>query len=162
MLFYTGLLIASLLVALIAHWVYRTIRYNASSVYSTVIPGVSEGPTSHVKAHVTPVTTGGSAAPWGWTNHETPANAAKTHAALPTEKPHWDWSGNKSEINEHHPHHGPDAYSAKSNQVDTRKASAGWPHREDKLEFAGKSYKVTRKVTPRTPDTAGADKPWGW
>lgn len=162
MLFYTGLLIASLLVALIVRWVYCSSKYNASSVYSTVISGVAEGPTSHVKAHATPVTTGGSASPWGWKNHETPANAAKMYAALPTEKLHWDWSGNKNEIHEHHPHHGPHGYSAKSNRADTQKVSAGWPHREDKFEFAGKAYKVTRKVTPRTTDTAGADKPWGW
>ena len=162
MFFYTFLLIASLLVALVIFWIYRTIAYNAGSVYKTVLSGTEIGSASQLKAEAAPVITDESPTPWGRKSHETPQNAAKTYAALPTEKPHWDWSGSQNEIHEHHPHHGSHEGYAASKQAKTRKLGDGWPHREEKLEFGGKAYKVTRKVTPSTSDTSIASKPWGW
>jgi len=162
MLFYTALLIASLVAALVILWVYRTIQYNAGSVYKTVIPDSELAHINHSKSKTAPAASGGSASPWGWNGHETPANAAKTHAALPTEKPQWDWSGNRNEISETHPHHGSHDSYAVPNRDKTLKAGAGWPHREEKQEFAGKAYKVTRKAPKRTSGTAAASKPWGW
>ena len=160
MFFYTALLIASLVAALVILWVYRTIQYNAGSVYKTVIPVTEIGSTSQLKAKTAPVTSSGSSSPWGWNGHETPANAAKTHAALPTEKPQWEWSGSRNEINDRESHNGP--YDNLSKPAITRKAGAGWPHREEKQEFAGKAYKVTRKVPERTSGTNTTSKPWGW
>jgi len=160
MFFYTALLIASLLAALVILWVYRTIRYSAGSVYKTVIPETRIGSTSQLKSRAAPITSGGSQSPWGWKGHETPANAAKTHAALPTEKPHWDWSGSQNEVHDQQSQNGP--FDNLSKPATTRKAGAGWPHREEKLEFAGKAYKVTREAPSETSDTGTADKPWGW
>ena len=162
MFFYTALLIASLLAALVILWVHRTIKYNAGSVYKTVIPENSIDSTSHLNSKAEPITSGASESPWGWKGHATPANAAKTHAALPTEKPHWDWSGSRNEVNDQQPHNGP--YDNLSKPAITRKAGAGWPQREEKQEFAGKAYKVTRKVPSKTSDadTGTLDKPWGW
>ncbi len=160
MFFYTALFIASLAAALAVLWVYRTVRYNAGSVYKTVISGAKASSTSHLKSSAAPITSGGSAAPWGWKGHETPANSAKTHAALPTEKPHWDWSGSRNEVRDQQAHDGP--YDNLSKRAITQKAGASWPQREEKLEFAGKAYKVTRKAPPSTSDTGTVDKPWGW
>jgi hypothetical protein len=160
MFFYTALLIASLLAALAILWAYRTIRYNAGSVYKTVISENKIGSTSHLKSRAARTTSGGSKSPWGWKGHETPANAAKTHAALPTEKPHWDWSGSRNEVHDQQSHNGP--YDNLSKRATTRKAGAGWPQREEKREFAGKAYKVTRKAPSETSDAGTADKPWGW
>jgi len=160
MFFYTALLIASLLAALVILWVYRSIRYSAGSVYKTVISETEIGSTSQLKRKAAPVASAGSQSPWGWKGHQTPANAAKTHAALPTEKPHWDWSGSRNEVHDQQSENGP--YDNLSKRATTRKAGAGWPHREEKLEFAGKAYKVTRKAPSETSDTGTADKPWGW
>lgn len=159
MFLYTFLLIASLIAALVVFWVYRAIAYNAKSVYKTVLTGTENGLTSDLKADATLTADSESNSPWGWQGHESPENAAKTHAALPTEKPHWDWSGNQNEIHEHHPHHGG---SVVSKQAKTREPDVGRLHREEKFEFAGKAYKVTRKVNPGTLDTETAGKPWGW
>jgi hypothetical protein len=162
MFFYTSLFIASLLAALVILWVFRTIRYNAGSVYKTVIPEIEIGSTNPLESKPAPITSGGSQSPWGWKGQETPANAAKTHAALPTEKPHWDWSGSRNEVHDQQSHNGP--YDNLSKRATTRKAGAGagWPQREEKLEFAGKAYKVTRKPPSKTSDTGTLDKPWGW
>ena len=160
MFFYTALFIASLLAALVILWVFRTIRYNAGSVYKTVIPEIEIGSTKQLKSKPAPITSGGSQSPWGWKGHETPANAAKTHAALPTEKPHWDWSGSRNEVHDQQSHNGP--YDNLSKRATTRKAGASWPQREEKLEVAGKAYKVTRKAPSKTSDTGTLDKPWGW
>jgi len=159
MFFYTALLIASLLAALVILWVYRSIKYNAGSVYKTVISETEIGSTSQLKPKAA-VASGGSQSPWGWKGHETPANAAKTHAALPTEKPHWDWSGSRNEVHDQQSENGP--YDNVSKRATTRNAGAGWPQREEKLEFAGKAYKVTRKAPSETSDAGTADKPWGW
>ena len=164
MFLYTALLIASLVAALVGLWVFRTIRYSAGSVYKTVIPDTEIGSTIQLKSKAAPVASDGSQSPWGWKGHETPANAAKTHAALPTEKPHWDWSGSRNEVHDQQSHNGP--YDNLSKRATTRKASAGWPQREEKHEFAGKAYKVTRKAPTQTSDTdtgtGSLDKPWGW
>ena len=164
MFFYTALLIASLVGALVVLWVFRTIRYNAGSVYKTVITDTELGSTSQLKAKTAPVTSSGSKSPWGWSGHETPANAAKTHAALPTEKPNWDWSGSRNEVRDQQSHNGP--YDNLSKRATTRNAGAGWPQREEKQEFAGKAYKVTRKAPTKMSDTdtgtGTLDKPWGW
>jgi hypothetical protein len=158
MFLYTALLIASLVGALVVLWAFRTLRYNAGSVYKTVISDTELGSISQLKAKAAPVTSSGSSSPWGWEGHETPANAAKTHAALPTEKPHWDWSGSRNEVHDQLSQNGP--YDNLSKPATTRNAGAGWPQREEKLEFAGKAYKVTRKAPSQTSDAA--DKPWGW
>ena len=160
MFFYTALFIASLLAALVILWVVRTIRYNAGSVYKTVIPEIEIGSTSQLKPKAAPIASGGSQSPWGWKGHETPANAAKTHAALPTEKPHWDWSGSRNEVHDQQSHNGP--FDNLSKRAITQKAGAGWPQREEKLEVAGKAYKVTRKAPSKTSDAGTLDKPWGW
>jgi hypothetical protein len=165
MFLYTALFVASLLAALVILVVVRTIKYNAGSVYKTVIPEIEIGSTGHLKSKPVPITSGGShsggsQSPWGWKGHETPANAAKTHAALPTEKPHWDWSGSRNEVHDQLSQNGP--YDNLSKPATTRNAGAGWPQREEKLEFAGKAYKVTRKAPSQTSDVGTADKPWGW
>ena len=162
MFFYTALLIASLVAAIAVLWAFRTIRYNAGSVYKTVLPETEIGSTSQLKSKAAPVASDGSQSPWGWKGHETPANAAKTHAALPTEKPNWDWSGSRNEVHDQQSHNGP--YDNLSKRATTRKAGARWPHREEKHEFAGKAYKVTRKAPTQTSDTdtGTLDKPWGW
>lgn len=162
MFFYTALLIASLVGALVVLWVFRTIRYNAGSVYKTVITDTEIGPTSQLQAKTAPATSSGSESPWGWNGHQTPANAAKTHAALPTEKPQWDWSGKQNQISENQPHRGSQDSYAVSNQDKTLKAGARWPHREEKSEFAGKAYKVTRKAPKNTSASNTESKPWGW
>lgn len=156
MFFYTSLFIASLFAALIVLWVYRTVAFSIKSVYKTVLPTSDTGPTSHLKDKAVPITSREKPTPWGWKGHETPANAAKTHAALPTEKPNWGWSGGQQGIHEQNGSY------AVSKPAAAGKPGAGWPYREEKSEFAGKAYKVTRKVATKTASTNTADKPWGW
>jgi hypothetical protein len=42
------------------------------------------------------------------------------------------------------------------------KPHVGWPYREEKFEFGGKEYKVTRKPRVKKTNTKGVSKPWGW
>jgi len=42
------------------------------------------------------------------------------------------------------------------------KPVTGWPYREEKFDFAGKSYKVSRKAKLKKTNLGNTSTPWGW
>jgi hypothetical protein len=159
MLFYTSLLVACLVGAVVIIWLYRKVAYNAGSVYKTVHPIFQPDPADNVADGALRTSAG---APWGVKDHATPSNLAKTHAAKPTEQKPWGWKGSGEQaVREQHPHHGSYTVPAHAS-ANSGKPGAGWPYREEKQEFAGKAYKVTRKAKPSTTKLGADGKPWGW
>jgi len=158
MFFYTALFVASVIAAFVIIWLYRSIADAGKAVYQAMLPSSKHAATSHLESQTMRTTVNGTPTPWGWKSHETPANLAKTHAALPTEKTPWGWKGNQGEVRQRQPHN---AHAA-SRTASKQKQNVGWPYREEKSEFAGKAYKVTRKVKLKKTNLATASKPWGW
>ena len=158
MFFYTALFVASLIAAFIIIWLYRSIADAGKAVYQAMLPSSRNAATSHLDGLSVNTSVNDTPTPWGWKSHQTPANLAKKHAALPTEKSPWGWKGSQRGANEKRPLNGRTA-----SQPATRKnQNVGWPYREEKSEFAGKAYKVTRKVAPKKTNLSSTDKPWGW
>ena len=175
MFFYTTLFIASLIVALVIVWLYNAVADVAKQVYRAMLPSAKNNLTDHVKDVPMRTSINDTPTPWGWNGHGTPKHAAKTHAAkpeMPSAATPWGWAGNDREIREHGSAHAfPNgsktetafkSYANKLKPAQKPKEKVGWPYREEKFEFAGKSYKVTRKARPRRTNLSTAGKPWGW
>ena len=158
MFFYTALFVASLIAAFIIIWLYRSIADAGKAVYQAMLPSSKHTATSHLESEIVRTSVNDTPTPWGWKSHETPANLAKTHAALPTEKSPWGWKGSQRGVNEHRPHNGHTA----SQPASRNNQSVGWPYRQEKSEFAGKAYKVSRTVRLKKTNLANTSKPWGW
>jgi len=158
MFFYTALFVASVVAAIVIIWLYRSIADAGKAVYQAMLPSSKHAATSHLESQTMRTTVNGTPTPWGWKSHETPANLAKTHAALPTEKSPWGWKGNQRRVSEHRPHHGHTA----SQPASRKTQNVGWPYREEKTEIGGKAYKVRRTVRLKRTNLASTSKPWGW
>ena len=155
MLFYTALIIASLIVALLVLWAFQVIARAGRSVFKSRLPDAKNASTSHLRVQRLATTVNETPTPWGWKSHETPANMAKTHAAPPSRQTQWGGSENTTR---------PPAYdnSGSTRRVNINKPAIGWPYREEKSELAGKAYKVSRKTKPRLSNLGTVSKPWGW
>ena len=141
MLFYTSLMIASLFAALVLLWAFHLIRNASQAVLKSMTPDSIKGPTGHLGTVGKSKRKSGPIAPWGWKNHNTPQNMAKTHAAKPLMRDN--------------------PYAVKKTDS-SHLPQAGWVHREDKSELGGNSYKVSRKVNDMAAGFKTADRPWGW
>jgi len=158
MFFYVSLFVASLIVALVVLWFYHLTVDIGRGIFKSLLPGSGKVRSNPAEEVIMATTINETPTPWGWSGHQSPEGLAKTQPALPTEPTYWGGKGNQDQFREHHPHHGGGASHAASN----RRQNAGWPYREEKTEFAGKAYKVKRKVAARTPTPKTASKPWGW
>ena len=148
MFFYTSLFIASLVVALVIVWLYNAVADVATQIYRAFLPSSKNNTTEYVREVSLRTTINDTRTPWGWNSHETPRTVAKTHAAIPSSTSKaspWGWPG-----------------SDKPKSAEKEKSKVSWPCREEESEFAGKSYKVTRKAKPRRTNLSTAGKPWGW
>ncbi len=150
MLTYTIILLASLVLAVVIRWLYSSFTDSSHSVYSSK----ASTPIAHAPLAdpvVKPVQKGAAYQPKRW-----PEKEHYVREPQPAVEPLDSATGHCS------------LYAAKTQSKSTRKQGISWPQREDKLEPAGKSYKVTRKtVTATATATANAgpdasDKPWGW
>jgi len=172
MFFYTFLFIASVIVALVILRLYNAIVGVGRDVYEAILPSSKDSPTDHLEGVKLNTTINDTPTPWGWKSHSTPSNLARTHPARPSEQTPWGWPGNKNEIREHHPGDassngsGIDAYVNRDNppppEEELKKPVVGWPYREEKFEFAGKAYKITRKAKTKKANLSSSGKPWGW
>jgi len=134
MFFYTSLFIASVITALLVIYLYNALASVGKALYRGLLPSSKDNVTGHV-----------SRTRYYSTRNDTPSP--------------WGWKGNGNQIREH----GHKAATANGNSgldafIDNhgkRSSSSGWLHREEKTEFAGSSYKVSRK-------TGSKGKPWGW
>lgn len=173
MFFYTSLFIASVIVALIILYLYNALMEVGKAVYRAILPSSKDNLTKHIDETRYNSTINDTPTPWGWQPHATPASAAKTVPAMPSDNTPWGWKGNDNEIREHGPKSatkkvtrdaasGLDAFIKKNVNERGTKSAVGWPYREEKFEFAGKSYKVSRKATPKRTNLSTTGKPWGW
>lgn len=169
MFFYTSLFVASVIVALVIIWLYNSIVEAGKVVYHAFLPSSKTNTTSHLDNKTVAPTVNDTPTPWGWRAGSKPATEARAHPARPAENAPWGWRGNANKIRDRGPNgHGTglDSYLQK---LDTRRkdrkekrARVGWPYREEMFEFAGKAYKVTRRMTPKKTNLQTASKPWGW
>lgn len=180
MLYYITLLLVIVVVSVIAIWAYRAIVGMARTAHTAMLPTrrkisaktkarLKSRQKMRSKAKVSAKRASGSEipTPWGWRDE-----AHTVHSPRPqqsTNKPGSDrklWSGSsrKSAINERNA-----GYSVSSNhepgyskpEQKAARQRVGWPYREDKMAFAGKAYKVSRKATEGS-DVATEGKPWVW
>ena len=142
MFFYISLFIACVISALLVLYIYHALADVGKAVFRNFLPGQKDSLASqigdvrfHSKVNDTPT-------PWGWkgNDHETREHGAKG-AAL----------------------NGATGLDAFVNKHSKESTSVGWPYREEKNEFAGKAYKVTRKPTSKKPGmSTTCNQPWGW
>jgi len=144
MLTYTVILLASLVLALVIRWIYNSVTDSSHSVYSSK----ASTPIDHAPLAdpvVKPVQKGVAYQPKRWPEKEHYVREPQTPAG-----PLDNTTGHCS------------LYAVKTQSKITRKQGVSWPQREDKLEPAGKAYKVTRKTATANVGPDISDKPWGW
>ena len=170
MLFYASLFLFCIAVSAIALWIYRSVYETGKAAYRAIFPShrkqYKEAKPADMHATVNDTPT-----PWGWSSDRGPrraipaAPAARSQAAPAP----WGWKGN-SRNTEKSGHSlrsdvGEVASSFKKmvggdgNKGDKH---IGWPYREEKFDFAGREYKVTRKRKVRKSNVDKVSKPWGW
>lgn len=152
MLYYTSLFLVIVLVSMIAIWIYRGIFGVGRAAYRSSLKGgrkLSKRAKARMKArqkaHGTSATKG-VPTPWGW-------NAA-------TGQMHSDRDISSSGTLRGHARSSEYMFASAPNPVAARK-KVDWPHKEEKVEFAGKAYKVNRKVAD-DGDLDADGKPWVW
>lgn len=165
MFFYTALIVASVIVALVILWVYHAISDAGKVVYRSMPARSKNKANQHLDREIRAATTVDTRTPWGWKGGATPAREAHAHPAMPSNQSPLDWRGNGTNISEHGKS---PAYKDQLAEANARlrsnepKPHVGWPYREEKHEMAGSAYKVSRKVGPKKTKQAASGKPWGW
>ena len=164
MFFYATIFVASLIVALVILWLGHAIADAGKVVYQAMLPSSKGGPTDHLAKEILRTTINDVPTPWGWGDKAQPRQAARTTSIAKSDNVPWGWPGNDREIRDHGQQYDLDArLSSSVAAAEEKKDSApGWPYREDKFEFAGKAYKVNRKVALEKTDLSTTGKPWGW
>ena len=167
MLTYATILVASLILAVVALFLYKFISDSSRSVYSSkdriaIIdrhPEAKEDKAKHsaVTNALSSSDKRGGVTPW---------NRAKSTPAMPVGN-----SGRSKVSGQVTPHAAGVADSSHCSLYDVSAAAepegkhtrnTGWVSREEKREPGGKVYKVKRKPVPRSTDAQLTNKPWGW
>jgi len=168
---YTSLFLISLLVAVVARVVYKSMAEKTGSVYNTKLPNAE---LVHVDAPVkrkSVVHEGvDTAYPTDLRNRGTYAYMASPEDAQVAEEAPHEWPEpvhavpvDHSKVAENHC----SLYAPDSAEPETvQEPVAAWPHREEQVETGGKAYKVGQKVTDKVATDNGSfdaeAKPWGW
>jgi hypothetical protein len=167
MFFYTTLFIASVIIAFVILYLYRSLWEVGSAIYKVFLPSAKTNRPRQAEDEKPGTSINRTPTPWGWNGHATPENANRPQVARQTGQTPWGWPGNDHEIREHSA--GNRLLNAQHSMHDVvsatgadRNPGVGWPYREEKVEFAGKAYKVTRKATPARTNLKTTGKPWGW
>lgn len=152
MVFYSLLLVASVITALIFLYFFRHVSGLGTSFNRALTPSAK----NNSRQQVDPISV-------RTTNNDTPTP--------------WGWKGSDHEIREHGPHRkvhktsvnsaaGLDAFLGKHENAaesDTDiGAHVGWPYRDEGFEPAGRTYKVKRKAGLARTNLKTTGKPWGW
>jgi hypothetical protein len=173
MLTYTSLLVACLVVSAVAYFLYKVVADSSRSVYKSRSPiALLDTPGHHHKGSVANASVAGNAKAFGENRgHSTPKNFAKTYPAMPNESVEWTWQGSRGQLREPQLQAGYAAgnsshcslYDMNTPQP-AQRARPNTPklHREEKVNPAGKTYKVSRKVAHVASDKQDLNKPWGW
>lgn len=147
MFFYISLFVGSLIAAFLMLYLYNALLHAGKAVHKAWFADTKENLTGHLDGTRLGASSNGAQTPWGWKSHATPENSARTHPA----------SANTA---------GLDAFLKNSlgdsGSKVSHKSAVRWPQREDKKEFTGKAYKVTRQVKLQRTNLKETAKPWGW
>lgn len=142
MFFYVSLFVACVVSALVVVYMYNAFADVGRAVYRAFLPSSKNNSTRHLRDVRFGSKINDTPTPWGWKGGEHDTHASSIKRAAPASA-----SGLNAFINTH-------GHESKS---------VGWPYREDKVETAGKAYKVTRKTTGQKSRPRGGNKqPWGW
>jgi len=167
MLTYATIFIASLILAVVALFLYKVISDSSRSVYSSKdrIAIISRDPDENKgKARHSAVTNAldsieGRDGAMQWSMAKgTPAMSAGS-------------SGRSNQTSGQLAHHAAgvadashcslyDVGTAEPTREQTR--NTGWLSREERSEPGGRVYKVKRNFTPKPADSQDTNKPWGW
>ncbi|MGA9574838.1 MAG: hypothetical protein WBS20_12920 [Lysobacterales bacterium] len=176
MLSYTALLVASLVVAAVAFFLYKVISDSSRSVFSSK-NGIAliDGKQAHNNDPVSKASLAYKPSTYGAVGRSSAQNFAGTVPAKPTESTdiNWGWGGSGVQLRE------PGLQTANgatgnskhcslydSNLADSRpdhpNPYTGRLHREEKNKTVGRTYKVTRKTQTAIGSDGDLNKPWGW
>ena len=166
---YTTIFIGSLITAVIALAVYRLVAGTSKSILSSKGPVSSVSSTTYPRTNQTPLAVADTPAWPGERINATPGSMAGTKLTKPSENSDWGWQTKGNKVREQQAHHATGTadtkhcslYDVDPTAPPTNRGDV-WPHREEKLEPAGKAYKVTRRVPPQASNDEDSGKPWGW
>ena len=160
MVFYSLLLVASVIIALVILYLYHQLEDVGKAVYRALLPSTKDNRTRHTNQRKVRATINDTATPWGWQGNEhkirEPGHrrTAQGVAGKTTQKTAQKTAmGLDAFLNKHE--NGPESGTESRKHV-------GWPYREEEIGSAGKVYKVTRKTKPARTNLKTAGKPWGW
>jgi len=178
MLFYTTLLVTSLILTLVILWLYKLIviitrkvfkgRLSNEKPVSMGLPGqINPGRNTKTESQV-----------WGTYGHSNPSTMARTHPAGPTpdQATPWGWPDHDHMNDEYRPMPASskagslNSYLSRNlvnaQTVGTGKQNVDLPDRDDRSAFIGKAYKEVRrearKAASKDLHHTVDDKPWGW
>jgi hypothetical protein len=142
MLFYVSLFIACVISALVVLYIYNAIADAGKAVYRALLPSSKNNVSRHRRNVRFNSAISDTPTPWGWNGNE---HEARQHGTKPATT------------------NGTAGLHGFLNKQSNESLSVGWPYREDKVELAGKAYKVTRKTASKklSPGT-NSKQPWGW
>lgn len=171
MLFYTTLLITSLLLTLVIIGLKNLIVFVARKAFGLGQRNVGLGPTAHLdqKTHNRNFKAASSA--WGTQPHATPGTLARTHPAAAQNTP-WGWPKHDHESHENHPNlavkDGASLTAYLARRHNKRETAADWkrnvgrPVRDDRSALAGTAYTPSQDTISKYGIDEKDDKPWGW
>lgn len=167
MLFYIALFVACVIIAVAFLYVFRALEHVTEDVYQVSVQSIRTRHRNRPKERNLAPTVNDTPTPWGWNGAEKPGHLVQAHPAAPNVKAPWGWKGNHQPIHAHGVLKGVNGSSVTRHdnapgQAKIVSPAIGWPYREEKFEFGGKSYKVARRAAPKPPDLSKTDKPWGW
>jgi len=142
MFFYTSLFIASLLVALVVHWLYRVITDAVRALSKTRLSTVKSSPAGRQKhEHGKQTQTSGDSVPWGWPGNEHDIQVRE-------EGQLYDLSTGVL-LSEQAPEQ-------------KKEPAESWSAFLDKPEFVAKPRKKASKEAAGKTNIGTISKPWGW
>lgn len=165
---YTTIFIGSLIVAVIALVVYRVVMGTSKSILSSKGPVSLVSNTTYSRKDHAPHAVADAPAWPGEKVHATPGSMAGPKPARQSDSTDWDWQTKENKVSVQQGHHATGDATKHCSLYDVDPTAPptdlgdAWPHREEKLEPAGKAYKVTRKVPPQASGDESTAKPWGW
>lgn len=161
MVFYSLLLVASVIIALVVLYLFHQLADVGNALYRALLPSAKNNRTRHI--------------------NQRRVNQRRVRATINDTATPWGWQGNDHKIREHGPRRtvqgaaqetaqkaamGLDAFLNKhenGSESDTEsRKQVGWPYREEELGSADKVYKVKRKTRPARTNLKTTGKPWGW
>jgi len=174
MFFYTALFVASVITALVVLYLYKAVVSAGKAVYSMILPSAKNNRSSEIPTEQLATSINETLTPWGWKDRSAVVKTTSKHPEVTSGQTPWGWKGNSSKTRARAPRRstgknpvtGLDSFfginGGEPGSNAERNPDVGWPYREEKFEFAGKAYKVTRKARPAKTNLSKSRKPWGW